>query len=112
MVKLLRRHIPPSPYYCEQLADLFDPAKTDYGQLSFKKSKAFRDLERKNDLYSLGDMVLRFEDWGEKRYVAVQKVAKLSGVTERYVWKALSKLEDFRKKISLQYEAEADTEQS
>jgi hypothetical protein len=57
-------------------------------------------------------MVLRFEEWGEKRYVAVQKVAKLSGVTERYVWKALSKLQDFRKEISAQYEAEADTEHS
>jgi hypothetical protein len=47
MVDLLRRHIAPPAYYCDVLADLFDPAKTDYGQLSFKKSKAFRDLAEK-----------------------------------------------------------------
>jgi hypothetical protein len=59
---------------------------------------------------SIGDAVLQFEEWGEKRYVAVQKVAKLMEVTERYVWKALRKRQDFQKEISAQYEAEAGTE--
>jgi hypothetical protein len=97
IIGLLRRHIAPPAYYCDVLADLLDPAKTDYGQLSFRKSKAFLDLEQTNHLLSIGDAVLRFEEWAEKRYVAVQKVAKLMEVTERYVWKALRKRQDFQK---------------
>jgi hypothetical protein len=111
MIELLRRHMAPPAYYCDVLADLLDPAKTDYGQLSFRKSKAFLDLEQTNHLLSMGDMVLQFEEWGEKRYVAVQKVAARMGVTERYVWKALRKRKDFDKEIAAQYEAEAGTEQ-
>jgi len=45
MIELLRRHIAPPAYYCDVLADLLDPAKTDYGQLSFRKSKCpFRNF--------------------------------------------------------------------
>jgi hypothetical protein len=95
VMQLLRHRIPPTPDDCEFLADLFDPSKAEFGQLKFAISPSLRRQEREGNMISLGEMVLRQEQRGEKRYLAVQQIAKSHGFTERHVWKALKATEQY-----------------
>jgi hypothetical protein len=92
VIKLLRRHVPPPAAYCDLLADLMDPskAKDSPGQLKFVKSgNFFRSMQSSFGLVNVGNKVLDAEKAGEKRYLAVERIFKELGVSERYVWKAV-----------------------
>jgi hypothetical protein len=113
----LRQHVPPAEHQYEFFADLLDPAapwpprlrnpapahlpwaslkaEGQFWQVTFIKSrKAFRKSDTNWELLKVGNKVLDAEAAGEKRYLAVERIAKELNKSERYVWKALALLEN------------------
>jgi hypothetical protein len=93
----LREHVPPAEHQYEFFADLLDPSKAEgqFWQVTFIKSrKAFRKSDTNWELLQVGNKVLDAEAAGEKRYLAVERIAKEINKSERYVWKALALLEN------------------
>jgi hypothetical protein len=97
IIELLRQHVPPAEHQYEFLADLLDPSKAEgqFWQVTFIKSRrAFRKSDTNWELLKVGNKVLDAEAAGEKRYVAVERIAKELSKSERYVWKALALAEN------------------
>jgi hypothetical protein len=70
-------------------------AEGQFWQVTFIKSrKAFRKSDTNWELLKVGNKVLDAEAAGEKRYLAVERIAKELNKSERYVWKALALLEN------------------
>jgi hypothetical protein len=88
--ELLRRCVPLTVSASHGLADLLDP-ETEWGaysrlELKNYKSREFEKLENSIPIvYQVFDAIRA----GDKRYLAVQKVAERIGKTERHVWGAL-----------------------
>jgi hypothetical protein len=97
IIELLRQHVPPGEHQYEFFADLLDPSKAEgqFCHVTFIKSrKALRKSDTNWELLKVGNKVLDAEAAGEKRYVAVERIAKEINKSERYVWKALALLEN------------------
>jgi hypothetical protein len=86
---LLRAGIPPSVSDRHELADFLDPdPEWATYRLELKKFRN-RKWEKKGKFGLIANEVFAAERAGEKRYLAVEKVAKRIGKTERHVWEAL-----------------------
>jgi hypothetical protein len=97
IIELLRQHVPPAEHQYEFFADLLDPSKAEgqFWQVTFiRPRKAFRKSDTSWELLKVGNKVLDAEAAGEKRYLAVERIAKEINKSERYVWKALALLEN------------------
>jgi hypothetical protein len=93
VIELLRRHVPPAEHQYDFLADLLDPSKAEdqFWHVKFIKSvKAFRQSDAYWELLKVGNQVLDAQEAGEKKYLAVERIAKEIDKSERYVWKAVA----------------------
>jgi hypothetical protein len=90
IIELLRRHVPISERQCEIFADLLDPskAKAQFWHVKFVKTVRSRKSRTYWELFKVGKKVRDAEAAGEKKYLAVERIAKEIEKSKRYVWKA------------------------
>jgi hypothetical protein len=97
VVELLRRHVPLAEHQSEFFADLLDPSKAA-DQLWQVKVVKSGNLSRKIESFweraRVGNKVLAAEKAGEKKYLAVERIAKEINKSERYVWNAVALVEN------------------
>jgi hypothetical protein len=92
VIELLRRHVPLSEHQSEFFANLLDPSKAEgqFWHVKLVKSVRARKSDTYWELFKVGNKVRDAEAAGEKKYLAVERIAKEIEKSERYVWKAVA----------------------
>jgi hypothetical protein len=103
LAELFQNEVPLPKTISRNIGHLLDPdfpSNMRSGQLLFVRSGKFSQMiDSFSARVKAGQMVLEAEAIGEKRYLAVEQVAKRIGKTPRYLWSARKLAESIRRRI-------------